>query len=81
MNEREHRIRELAHELWEKEGRPPHREKHHWEQAEKLLAERDGSVPPAEQANASPKSQASPGSNKTTAPGTAKPKRSIKRSV
>ncbi|MBS7707266.1 DUF2934 domain-containing protein [Chelatococcus asaccharovorans] len=30
MDEREHRIRERAHRLWEEEGRPEGRAERHW---------------------------------------------------
>ena len=33
QNEREERIRERAHGLWEQDGRPEGREKEHWERA------------------------------------------------
>ena len=32
-NEREQRIRERAHEIWEREGRPQGRDQQHWETA------------------------------------------------
>ena len=35
MNERENRVREIAHRLWEEEGRPPDQEKRHWDEAER----------------------------------------------
>jgi hypothetical protein len=38
---REERIREKAHALWEKEGRPIGQESRHWEEAEKLVNEAD----------------------------------------
>ena len=33
MTNRDQRIRELAHRLWEQEGRPGSQEKRHWEMA------------------------------------------------
>jgi hypothetical protein len=33
----EKRIREVAHRIWEDEGRPPGQEKRHWEMAESLI--------------------------------------------
>jgi len=33
QNEREARIRDRAHEIWEKEGRPEGRHREHWERA------------------------------------------------
>jgi hypothetical protein len=35
--EQEARIRTLAYELWEKEGRPDGRDKDHWDQAAAML--------------------------------------------
>ena len=32
--DKEHRIRERAHQIWEKEGRPHGEDKRHWELAE-----------------------------------------------
>jgi hypothetical protein len=32
-DDREHRIRQRAHELWEREGRPSGRDREHWERA------------------------------------------------
>jgi Protein of unknown function (DUF2934) len=37
MSEREHRIREIAHRLWEEEGRPSHQDKRHWATAERMF--------------------------------------------
>ncbi len=33
--DRERRIREIAHRIWEDEGRPPGQEQRHWEMAER----------------------------------------------
>jgi len=41
MTNREHRIREIAHRLWEEEGRPHHQEKRHWDMAERLVHEEE----------------------------------------
>jgi len=38
MAPREDRIRELAHHLWEQEGRPHGRDEAHWEMAKELAA-------------------------------------------
>jgi len=38
---REERIREKAHALWEKAGRPAGQDTQHWEEAEKLVNEAD----------------------------------------
>lgn len=37
MSDREHRVREIAHRLWEEEGRPAQQEKRHWATAERML--------------------------------------------
>ncbi|HSI41894.1 MAG TPA: DUF2934 domain-containing protein [Xanthobacteraceae bacterium] len=44
MDEREQRIRERAHQLWEEEGRPDGRHEHHWLRAAHIVAteEADG---------------------------------------
>lgn len=34
---REQRIREIAHRLWEQEGRPSGQEQRHWEMAEAIV--------------------------------------------
>lgn len=40
--EREHRVRERAHAIWEREGRPEGHEREHWELAEAEIAREDG---------------------------------------
>lgn len=42
MDEREHRIRERAHRLWEEEGRPEGRAEDHWFQAREIVAIEEG---------------------------------------
>jgi len=43
--DREERIRQRAHEIWEREGRPEGREEQHWYQAcEDIAVEEDGSL-------------------------------------
>ncbi|MCK0208679.1 DUF2934 domain-containing protein [Starkeya koreensis] len=42
MDEREHRIRERAHRLWEEEGRPDGRADSHWFQAKEIVAIEEG---------------------------------------
>lgn len=37
MNQQEQRIRELAYEIWQSEGRPTGQEERHWEMACKLV--------------------------------------------
>ena len=36
-NEHEQRIRELAHHIWESEGRPQGEDARHWQMAERLV--------------------------------------------
>jgi hypothetical protein len=57
MTNRDQRIRELAHRLWEQEGRPGGQEKRHWEMAERI-------VDAGEHASPSPGSDANPESRK-----------------
>ena len=37
MLDREQRVREIAHRLWEEEGRPTNQEKRHWAAAEQIF--------------------------------------------
>jgi hypothetical protein len=37
MSDREHRVREIAHRLWEEEGRPADQDKRHWATAERMF--------------------------------------------
>lgn len=47
MTEREQRIRERAHELWDKAGQPSGRDNEFWEHAEREIdTETDRSRPP-----------------------------------
>ena len=45
-DDREQRIREMAHRIWEDEGRPPGRDKRHWEMAESLVGEEKEQINP-----------------------------------
>ncbi|RUV70509.1 DUF2934 domain-containing protein [Mesorhizobium sp. M5C.F.Cr.IN.023.01.1.1] len=42
MDDRIERIRQRAHEIWEREGRPDGREQEHWERATKEIDVEDG---------------------------------------
>lgn len=42
--DREQRIRERAHRLWEEEGRPGGRAHEHWEEAERQVAEEEAAI-------------------------------------
>lgn len=47
MNNTEERIRELAYEIWETEGRPDGQDARHWEMATRLLqSEQQGDLQP-----------------------------------
>ena len=48
MDSREDRIRAKAHDLWETDGRPEGRDRQHWEQAAKLVAEEEREAAKAE---------------------------------
>jgi hypothetical protein len=37
MPDREQRVREIAHRLWEEEGRPHDQDKRHWAAAERMV--------------------------------------------
>ena len=41
MADRDQLIRERAHQIWEKEGRPAGREAEHWKQAERDVSEKE----------------------------------------
>ena len=41
MPDREHQVREIAHRLWEQEGRPSDQDKRHWATAEQILDAQD----------------------------------------
>jgi hypothetical protein len=43
MSEREQQVREIAHRLWEEEGRPSDQEKRHWATAERMVDAARGS--------------------------------------
>src|SRR6266571_4025895 len=47
MTNRGQRIRELAHPLWEQEGRPRDQEKRHWEMAERIVDAEEHASPGA----------------------------------
>ncbi len=66
--DRESRIRDKAHELWEKEGRPHGSDKRHWEQAEREVG--GGEAAPGKP------SRAKPGAKPAIAPAATKPKAS-----
>ena len=73
MSKEDKRIRELAHQIWESEGKPDGAHDRHWEMARKL-AEAEALTPskpkPAAKPKTAPKAAAKP---KPAAPAAAKP--------
>jgi len=47
MPDREQRVREIAHRLWEEEGRPHDQEKRHWHAAERMVEAEAAAKPTA----------------------------------
>lgn len=47
MTNRDQRIREVAHRMWEQEGRPRDQEKRHWEMAEQIVDAEEHASPGA----------------------------------
>ncbi|WP_119677352.1 DUF2934 domain-containing protein [Indioceanicola profundi] len=43
-NSLEDRIRQKAHDIWEREGRPEGREREHWDMASELIAQHDNAA-------------------------------------
>lgn len=58
--EREQRIRERAHAIWEREGRPDGREREHWEQAAAEIDAESGSGATAGEAGGSAATERKP---------------------
>jgi hypothetical protein len=65
----EHRIRELAHRIWEQEGRPEGREGAHWREAERQVLLEEGAgepvgavpeLPPGQRPEPQPEAPADP---------------------
>ena len=69
MSEREHRVREIAHRLWEEEGRPADQEKRHWATAERMLdtQERTNSAATGKRRTARTSSKRTPAAPHTSA--------------
>lgn len=57
MSTEDKRIRELAHQIWESEGKPHGEDARHWEMARKL-AEAEALTPSKPKAGAKPKASA-----------------------
>jgi hypothetical protein len=73
MSQREQQVREIAHHLWEQEGRPADQEKRHWATAERMLdaQERTSSAASASPVGAGKRRAARTGTKRTpTAPHT-----------
>lgn len=76
MSTEDKRIRELAHQIWESEGKPHGEDARHWEMARKL-AEAEALTPSKPKAAAKPKPKPSapkpPAKAKPSAPAASKP--------
>jgi hypothetical protein len=69
MDERERRVREIAHRLWEEEGRPSDQDRRHWEEAERIVETQDrgtGGAPERESASTHPERPEAPPSEPPT---------------
>ncbi len=77
MADREERIRQRAHEIWEMEGRPDGRDQEHWERAHREIDAKSSEIPPG-QANEArppddpPAGKSKPGQTVPTKPSRAK---------
>ena len=60
MSPEDKRIRELAHQIWESEGKPHGQDTRHWEMARKL-AEAEALTPSKPKAAAKPPKPSAPG--------------------
>lgn len=76
MSDREARVRERAHQLWEQEGRPHGRDADHWDQATREVDAQDSAAPPEKKAPRARKS--APKSAAGAAPAPARKKRASK---
>lgn len=74
MSTEDKRIRELAHQIWESEGKPHGEDARHWEMARKL-AEAEALTPSKPKAAVKPKPSAPkpPAKAKPSAPAASKP--------
>jgi Protein of unknown function (DUF2934) len=75
--EKEDRIRRRAHEIWEQEGRPEGREKHHWEQASREVEGQPAKAAKTRKApsKAKPSSGTAKSEDKAAKPAAEKPRR------
>ncbi|MCT2581267.1 MAG: DUF2934 domain-containing protein [Mesorhizobium sp.] len=77
MDDRIERIRQRAHEIWEREGRPDGREQEHWDKATKEIDAEGGQFSEAAQnPDASTASGGNPSAEQVTGAGPAKRGRS-----
>lgn len=76
MSDREMRVRERAHQLWEREGHPSGREVDHWDQALREIDAEDGPVEAKKKAPRARKTAPATASNGSLKP--ARKKRSPK---
>jgi Protein of unknown function (DUF2934) len=63
MSDRETRVRERAHQLWEQEGRPHGRDSDHWEQAAREIDAEENPVAAKKKAPRARKNASAPDSS------------------
>jgi len=68
MSDREARVRERAHQLWEQEGRPHGRDADHWDQAAREVDAEDNAAPAKKKAPRARKSAATPAAGAGSTP-------------
>jgi Protein of unknown function (DUF2934) len=66
-NQREQRIRDRAHQIWEREGRPDGQEQNHWERASREIDEEDRNETRNIQGDKPSRERSSEGSGKSRA--------------
>ncbi|TSE05078.1 DUF2934 domain-containing protein [Mesorhizobium intechi] len=82
-DDRQERIRNRAHQIWQEEGQPAGHHERHWHQAAADIDREDAGKPPAaKKAPAASKAKAAPKEEKTAVkaskPTTSKPKKAAK---
>jgi hypothetical protein len=71
-DDRQNRIRQRAHEIWEQEGRPEGAHERHWRQAENEMAAADAKPVKMPAATRKPAASAKPAAAKAAGPDAAK---------
>ncbi|TPM39666.1 DUF2934 domain-containing protein [Mesorhizobium sp. B2-3-4] len=81
-DDRQERIRNRAHQIWQEEGQPAGHHERHWHQAAADIDREDAGKKPAKKASAAGKAKAAPKAEKAAAkadkPKTSKPKKAAK---